>query len=36
MILETAVPGRFRDHIDAPQLHPAAFATAAMLLAVAG
>ncbi len=31
-----AVPGRFREHIDAPALHPAVFATAVMLLAVAG
>jgi uncharacterized membrane protein YjfL (UPF0719 family) len=36
VILEWAVPGRFRDHIDAPDLHPAAFATAVMLLAIAG
>ncbi len=35
VILEIAVPGRFREHIDAPALHPA-FATAVMLLAVAG
>lgn len=36
VILELAAPGRFREHINAPQLHPAAFATAVMLLAVAG
>ncbi len=36
VILEIAVPGRFREHIDQPQLHPAAFATAVMLLAVGG
>lgn len=36
VILEIAVPGRFREHIDAPALHPAVFATAVMLLAVAG
>lgn len=36
VILEIAVPGRFREHIDAPTLHPAVFATAVMLLAVAG
>ncbi|EUA93020.1 hypothetical protein I551_0495 [Mycobacterium ulcerans str. Harvey] len=28
--------GRFRDHIEATQLHPAAFATAVMLLSVGG
>lgn len=28
VILEIAVPGRFREHIDAPALHPAVFATA--------
>jgi uncharacterized membrane protein YjfL (UPF0719 family) len=36
VILEIAVPGRFRDHIEATQLHPAAFATAVMLLSVGG
>lgn len=36
VILEIAVPGRFREHIDGPALHPAVFATAVMLLAVAG
>ncbi|MEQ0740492.1 DUF350 domain-containing protein [Mycobacterium tuberculosis] len=36
VILEIAVPGRFREHIDAPALHPAVFATTVMLLAVAG
>lgn len=36
VILEIAVPGRFREHIDAPALRPAVFATAVMLLAVAG
>ncbi|MFV0495000.1 DUF350 domain-containing protein [Mycobacterium sp.] len=36
VLLEIAVPGRFRDHIAAERLHPAAFATAAMLLAVGG
>ncbi|QUR67157.1 DUF350 domain-containing protein [Mycobacterium spongiae] len=36
VILEIAVPGRFRDHIEARQLHPAAFATAVMLLSVGG
>lgn len=36
VILEIAVPGRFRDHIEATQLHPGAFATAVMLLGVGG
>ncbi len=36
VILEIAVPGRFHDHVNQPELHPAAFATAAMLLAVGG
>ncbi|KZS57614.1 hypothetical protein A4G26_15410 [Mycobacterium kansasii] len=36
LILEIAVPGRFRDHIHEPQLHPAAFAIGVMLLAVGG
>ncbi len=36
VVLEIAVPGRFRDHIEATQLHPAAFATAVMLLSVGG
>jgi uncharacterized membrane protein YjfL (UPF0719 family) len=36
VVLEIAVPGRFRDHIEAPELHPAAFATAVMLLSVGG
>lgn len=36
LILEIATPGRFRDHVNEPQLHPAAFATAAMLMAVGG
>ena len=36
LILQVAVPGRFREHVDEPQLHPAAFATATMLVAVGG
>jgi uncharacterized membrane protein YjfL (UPF0719 family) len=30
------IPGDFHEHIDEPELHPAAFATAVMLLAVGG
>ncbi|BBX95846.1 DUF350 domain-containing protein [Mycobacterium lacus] len=36
LILEIAVPGRFRDHVNEPRLHPGAFATATMLVAIAG
>lgn len=36
LTLHLVVPGHFREHIDEPQLHPAAFATAVMLLAVGG
>jgi uncharacterized membrane protein YjfL (UPF0719 family) len=36
VVLETVVPGRFRDHVEDPTLHPAVFATAAILLAVGG
>jgi len=36
VVLELMVPGRFRDLIDAEQLHPAAIATAVALLAVGG
>ncbi|KZS80205.1 hypothetical protein A4G29_23170 [Mycobacterium kansasii] len=36
LILEIAVPGRFREHVEEPTLHPAAFATAVMMLAVGG
>ncbi|WP_373425053.1 DUF350 domain-containing protein [Mycobacterium simiae] len=36
LIVEIAVPGRFRDHVQQPELHPAAFAIAVMLLAVGG
>jgi uncharacterized membrane protein YjfL (UPF0719 family) len=36
LILQVAVPGKFREHVDEPELHPAAFATATMLVAVGG
>lgn len=36
VVLEIVVPGRFRDLIDAERLHPAAIATAVVLLAVGG
>lgn len=36
VVLEVVVPGRFRDLITAESLHPAAIATAVMLLAVGG
>lgn len=36
VILRIAVPGNFHEHVEEPTLHPAAFATAAMLLAVGG
>jgi uncharacterized membrane protein YjfL (UPF0719 family) len=36
LILGIAVPGRFHEHVNEPELHPAAFVTAAMLLAVGG
>lgn len=36
LILQIAVPGKFREHVDEPELHPAAFATATMLVAVGG
>jgi uncharacterized membrane protein YjfL (UPF0719 family) len=36
LLLEVVVPGRFRDHVEDPDLHPAVFATAAILLAVGG
>jgi uncharacterized membrane protein YjfL (UPF0719 family) len=34
IVLDAAVPGRLRDHIEDPSLHPAAFATATILLTV--
>lgn len=36
VVLEIVVPGRFRDLVDAEQLHPGAIATAVLLLAVGG
>ena len=36
VILQIAIPGKFREHVDEPELHPAAFATATMLVAVGG
>jgi uncharacterized membrane protein YjfL (UPF0719 family) len=36
VLLAAAVRGRFRNHIEDPALHPGAFATAAILLAVGG
>ena len=34
--MHLVIPGDFHEHIDEPDLHPAAFATAVMLLAVGG
>jgi uncharacterized membrane protein YjfL (UPF0719 family) len=34
VVLEAAVPGRFRDHVEDATLHPSAFATAVILVAV--
>ncbi|MGH3971133.1 MAG: DUF350 domain-containing protein [Mycobacterium sp.] len=36
LTLHFVVPGRFHEHIEEAQLHPAAFATAVMMLAVGG
>ena len=36
LMLHVVVPGDFHEHVDEVQLHPAAFATATMLLAVGG
>jgi uncharacterized membrane protein YjfL (UPF0719 family) len=36
LTLHLVIPGDFHEHIDEPDLHPAAFATAVMLLAVGG
>lgn len=36
LTLHVVIPGDFREHVDEPRLHPAAFATATMLLAVGG
>jgi uncharacterized membrane protein YjfL (UPF0719 family) len=35
-VLEAVVPGRFRDLVEAERLHPAAIATAVIMLAVGG
>lgn len=35
-VLEVVVPGRFRDLINSEQLHPAAIATAVVMIAVGG
>ena len=36
LAMHVVIPGDFHEHIDEPDLHPAAFATAVMLLAVGG
>jgi uncharacterized membrane protein YjfL (UPF0719 family) len=36
LALHFVIPGDFHEHVDEPELHPAAFATAAMMLAVGG
>jgi uncharacterized membrane protein YjfL (UPF0719 family) len=36
LTLHFVIPGNFHEHVDEPKLHPAAFATAVMLLAVGG
>ena len=36
LTLHLVIPGNFHEHVDEPELHPAAFATAVMLLAVGG
>ena len=36
LAMHWVIPGDFHEHIDEPELHPAAFATAVMLLAVGG
>jgi uncharacterized membrane protein YjfL (UPF0719 family) len=36
LTLHFVIPGNFHEHVDEPDLHPAAFATAAMMLAVGG
>jgi uncharacterized membrane protein YjfL (UPF0719 family) len=36
LAMHFVIPGDFHEHIDEPELHPAAFATAVMLLAVGG
>jgi uncharacterized membrane protein YjfL (UPF0719 family) len=36
LAMHVVIPGDFHEHVDEPELHPAAFATAVMLLAVGG
>jgi uncharacterized membrane protein YjfL (UPF0719 family) len=36
LTLHIVIPGDFHEHVDEPELHPAAFAVAVMLLAVGG
>jgi uncharacterized membrane protein YjfL (UPF0719 family) len=36
LTLHFVIPGDFHEHVDEPELHPAAFATATMMLAVGG
>jgi uncharacterized membrane protein YjfL (UPF0719 family) len=36
LTLHLVIPGDFHEHVDEPELHPAAFAVALMLLAVGG
>ena len=36
LAMHLLIPGSFHEHVDEPELHPAAFATAVMLLAVGG
>jgi uncharacterized membrane protein YjfL (UPF0719 family) len=36
LAMHFVIPGNFHEHVDEPELHPAAFATAVMLLAVGG
>ena len=36
LALHLVIPGNFHEHIEEPQLHPASFAVALMLLAVGG
>jgi uncharacterized membrane protein YjfL (UPF0719 family) len=36
LTLHFVIPGNFHEHVDEPELHPAAFAVAVMLLAVGG
>jgi uncharacterized membrane protein YjfL (UPF0719 family) len=36
LTLHLVIPGNFHEHVDEPELHPASFAVALMLLAVGG